>query len=119
MRFEYVFIQKARCGPPLGTGVAHPLHPNKYNIQTDRTTYNRWYGYNQQKYCCPGVIVSLDLAVITRTVPTLYGEVESSNLSDATTFEMLDQVSAGILCYTDKCFSVYAKADVIHIKFYQ
>ena len=63
--------------------------------------------------------MNLDLAIIVGTVPTLYGEVESSHFSDDTSFKWLDQCSARILSYTNKCFSVYAKSDIIHIKFYQ
>ena len=103
--------------PPIG--VSHPLHPNKYTTQQNRTLYDRWYAYNQQQYCSPGIIVNPDLAIVATSVPTLYGEVESSHRSDATTLDKLHQVSARILCYTDKCFSVYTKSDIIHIKFYQ
>ena len=118
-RFQYVSIQKSDSRTTQShleenpTGVGHPLHLNKYDIYTDRTTYDRWYGYDQQPYCYPGVMVNLDLAIVTGTEPTLYGEVESSCWSDATAFERLDQVSARVLCYTDKCFSIYAKGDVI------
>ena len=104
-RFEYIFIKKARHGPPIGTALAHPLHQRKYDAITDRTIYDRWYSYNQQQYCMPGV-VNPDLAIVARTVPTLYGEVESSHLADATSFERLDQCSARVLSYRDKCFSV-------------
>ena len=118
-RFEYVFVRKEPNMPPLGTGVAHPLHPRRYNAKTDRTLYNRWYRYNWDKYCIPGVVVKMDYAIVMGTVPTLYGEVESSHSADATSLEWLAKCSVRILSYTNKCFSVYAKSEIIHIKFYQ
>ena len=32
---------------------------------------------------------------------------------------MIKLVSARVLCHTNKCFSMYAKSDLIHLKFYQ
>ena len=75
--------------------------------------------YNQSGYCVPGVVVNPDLGIIAGTAPTLYGEVESGHCSDEQNFLGLDQCSSQILCYTDKCFSLYAKASVIHLRYYQ
>ena len=119
VRFKYVFVRKGPNMQPLGTGMDHSLHPRRYDARTDRILYNRWYRYNWDKYCIPGVVVNPDLAIVMGTVPTLYGKVESSHSSDDTSFEWLDQCSVRILSYTNKCFSVYAKSDIIHIKFYQ
>ena len=118
-RFKYVFVRKGPNMEPIGTGVAHPLHPFRYSARTERVLYNRRYRYNQDKYCIPGVIVNLDLAIVMGMVPTLYAEVESSHSFDDTSFKWLDQCSVRILSYMNKCFSVYAKSDVILIKFHQ
>ena len=64
-------------------------------------------------------MVNPDIGIVMGSVPTFYGEVESGGLNDGTMLDRLDQVSARVLCYTDKCFSMYTKADTIHFKFYQ
>ena len=54
------------------------------------------------------------------STPTLYGEVESNTgRRDDAVIDKLNQAVARILCYTDKCFSVYAKSDKLKILFYQ
>ena len=54
------------------------------------------------------------------SAPTLYGEVESNTgRRDDAVIDKLNQAVARILCYTDKCFSVYAKSDELKILFYQ
>ena len=73
---------------------------------------------NKKGYCCPGVIVNPNLVVVTGTMPTLYGEVESINPLDDHVLDRFDQVSSRVLCYTDKCFSVYTKSDVFYIQLY-
>ena len=57
-----------------------------------------------------------NLVIVTGTMPTLYGEVESSNPSDVKVLDRLNQATARILSNTDKCFAVYAKSDLFYIK---
>ena len=85
----------------------------------DRKIYDKWFGYDQQLYCSPGIMVNPDIGIVAGSVPTFYGEVESSTSKESATLDKLDQVSARVLCYTDKCFSIYAQSDKIHFKFYQ
>ena len=93
--------QRVQCWQQAATGVTHPLHPNNYAAQTDQHVYNRWYRYDQQGYCCPRVIVNPDLAIVIGNMPMLYGEVESSNLSDFKVLDRIDQATARILSYTN------------------
>ena len=95
------------------------MAPQTYSAATDRTLYNIWFSYNQRGYCVPGVVVNPDLGIVAGTAPTFYGEIESGHHSDEQKFLRLDQCSSRILCYTDKCFSLYAKASVIHLRYYQ
>ena len=53
------------------------------------------------------------------SVPPFYGEVESWGQNEGTVLDRLNQVSARVLCYMFKSFSMYAKDDSIHFKFYQ
>ena len=54
------------------------------------------------------------------STPTLYSEVESNTgRGDDAVIDKLNQAVARILCYTDKCFSVYAKSDKLKTLFYQ
>ena len=64
-------------------------------------------------------MVNLEIGIVMGSVPTFYGEVESGGQNDGTMLDRLDQASARVLCYMDKCFSMYAKADTIPFKFYQ
>ena len=64
-------------------------------------------------------MVNPDIGIVAGSVPTFYGEVESSGLKESATLDKPDQVSAQVLCYTDKCFSMFAQSDMIHFKFYQ
>ena len=91
------------------------LHQNTYTAQTDRHVYNRWYRYDQQGYCCPRIIVNPDLAIVTRSMPILYGEVESSNLSNVKVLDRINQATARILSYTNKCFLVCANLFYIQL----
>ena len=60
-----------------------------------------------------------DIGIVTGSVPTFYEDVKSSGSKEKSMFDKLDQVSARVLCYTDKCFSMFAQLDKIHFKFYQ
>ena len=95
------------------------LAPQTCSAATDQTLYNRWYSYNQRGYCVPGVVVNPDLGIVAGTAPTLYGEVELGHRSDERNLLRLDQCSSRILCYSNKCFSLYAKTSVIHLRYYQ
>ena len=81
--------------------------------------YNKWFQYDRELYCSPGVIINPDIGIVAGSVPTFYGEVESSGSKEKTMLDKLDQVSARVLCYTNKCFSMFAQSDNIHFKFYQ
>ena len=120
VRIEYVYVRRESSSEEaIGTGVNNILAPLKYTAELDRKIYDRWYNYNQCAYCVPGVTVNPDLGIIAGTSPTLYGEVESGHHTDVQNFIRLDQCTARILSYTDKCFSLYAKGDVVHLRFYQ
>ena len=119
-RIQYIFIQRPddrALRGRLDENTGHPLHPNTYGIDLDRKIYGRWYASNQNLHCCPGVMANLD--IVMGPVPTFYGEVESWGQNEGTILDRLDQVSARVLCYTDKCFSMYAKSNTIYFKFYQ
>ena len=119
-RFEYVYARwESGNEQAVGSGVGHILAPQQYIAPLDRKLYDRWYNYNQSGYCVPGVAVNPDLGIIAGTSPTLYGEVESGHHTDEQNFLRLDQCTSWILSYTDKCFSLYAKADVVHLRYYQ
>ena len=64
-------------------------------------------------------MVNPDIGIVAGSVPTFYREVESSGLKESAMLDKLDQVSAWVLCYTDKCFSMFTQSDKIHFKFYQ
>ena len=64
-------------------------------------------------------MANTDTGIVAGSVPTFYGEVDSWGQNDGTVLDRLDQVSARVLCYMDKCFSMNAKDDTIHLKFYQ
>ena len=95
------------------------MHPDEYDTKLDRKIYDRWFGYDQDLYCSPSIMVNRDIGIVAGSVPTFYGEVESSGLKESAMLGKLDQVSAQVLCYTDKCFSMFAQLDKIHFKFYQ
>ena len=65
------------------------------------------------------MMINPNIGIVTGSVPTSYGEVESAGSKEKSTLDKLDQVSARVLCYTDKCFSMFAQSDKIHFKFYQ
>ena len=65
------------------------------------------------------MMINPDIEILTGSVPTFYGEVESSGSKEKTMLDKLNQVSARVLCYTNKCFSMFAQSDKIHFKFYQ
>ena len=119
-RIEYVFVRRdSTSEEAIDTGVNNILAPLKYTAALDRKIYDRWYDYNQRAYCVPGVTVNPDLGIVAGTSPTLYGEVESGHHNDIQNFMRLDQCTSRILSYTDKCFALYAKGDVLHFRFYQ
>ena len=64
-------------------------------------------------------MVNPDIGIVMGSVSMFDGEVESLGQNEGTVLDRLDQVSARVLCYMDKCFSMYAKSDTIHFKFYQ
>ena len=64
-------------------------------------------------------MINPDIGIVAGSIHTFYGELESYGASEVTMLDKLDQVSAQVLSYTDKCFSMYAQSDKIHIKFYQ
>ena len=119
-RIEYVYVRReSSTKEVIGTGVNNILAPLKYTAALDRKIYDRWYTYNQCGYCVPGVTVNPDLGIIAGTSPALHEEVESGHHTDIQNFIRLDQCTSRILSYTDKCFSLYAKGDVVHLRFYQ
>ena len=63
-------------------------------------------------------MINLDIGIVVGSVPTFYGEFESSSSKEETMLDKLDQVSARVLCYTDKCFSMFMQSGKIHFKFY-
>ena len=68
----------------------------------------------------PNIFINPDLAIVAGCTPTLYSEVESNRgRQDDTVIDKLNQAVARILCYTNKCFSVYAKSNKLKILFYQ
>ena len=68
----------------------------------------------------PNIFINPDLAIVAGCTPTLYSEVESNRgRRDDTVIDKLNQAVARILCYTNKCFSVYAKSNELKILFYQ
>ena len=117
-RIQYVFIERS-LDSKWDTSALHPLHPDEYDAKLDRKIYDRWFGYNQELYCSPSIMVNPDIGIVAGSVPTFYGEVESSGSKKSATLDKLDQVSAWVLCYTDKCFSMFAQSYKIHFKFYQ
>ena len=117
-RIQYIFIERTLASK-WDTSALHPWHPDEYDAKLDRKIYDRWFGYDQRLYCSPGIMVNPDIGIVTGSIPTFYGEVESSSLQESATLNKLDQVSAWVLCYTDKCFSMYTQSDKIHFKFYQ
>ena len=64
-------------------------------------------------------MINLDIGIVAASVLTFYGEVESFGSKEKMTLDKLDQVSARVLCYTNKCFSMFVQSDKIHFKFYQ
>ena len=117
-RIQYVFIERS-LDSKRDTSALHSLHPDEYDTKLDRKIYDRWFGYNQELYCSPSVMVNPDIGIVTGSIPTFYGEVESSGLKESAMLDKLDQVSARVLCYTDQCFSMFAQLDKIHFKFCQ
>ena len=65
------------------------------------------------------MMIKPNIGIVAGSVPTSYGEVESAGSKEKSMLDKLDQVSARVLCYTDKCFSMFAQSDKIHFKFYQ
>ena len=101
----------------------HYLDPLTYTIHDDRRVYNRWYNYDALGYCSPNLYINPDLAIVSGTNPTLYGEVQSynrgGNASDDKPIAKLSQAVCRILNYTDRCFAIYAKPQELKIIFYQ
>ena len=117
-RIQYVLVKRL-LDSKRDTSALHPLHPDEYDTKLDRKICDRWFGYNQELYCSPSVMINPDIGIVAGSIPTFYGEVESSGSKKSTTLDKLDQVSAQVLHYTDKCFSMLAQSDKIHFKFYQ
>ena len=120
-RIQYIFIERSvdrSARPKHDASALHPLHPDAYNAKLDRKIYNRWFQYDRELYCSPGMMINPDIGIVTGCVSTFYGEIESSGSKEKSMLGKLDQVSARMLCYTDKCFSMFAQLDKIHLKFY-
>ena len=106
---SYVFIDDA---------TALDLHI--FSVQQDRKIYDWCHRYDGMGFCSPNIFINPDLAIVAGCTPTLYGEVESNRgRRDDTVIDKLNQAVARILCYTNNCFSVYAKSDELKILFYQ
>ena len=91
-----------------------------FSVQQDRKIYDRCHRYDTLGFCSPNIFINPNLAIIAGCTPTLYSEVESNRgRRDDAVIEKLNQAVARILCYTDKCFSVYAKSNELKILFYQ
>ena len=121
-RIQYIFIERSvdrSARPKHDASALHPLHPDAYNTKLDRKIHNKWFRYDRELYCSPGMMINPDIRIVAGSVPTFYGEIESSGSKEKTMLNKLDQVSARVLCYTDKCFSMFAQSDKIHFKFYQ
>ena len=89
-------------------------------VQQDRKIYDWCHTYDSLRLCSPNVFINPDLAIVVGSTPTLYGEVESNTgRRDDAVIDKLNQAVARILCYTHKCFSVYAKSNELKILFYQ
>ena len=101
----------------------HYLDPLTYTIHDNRRVYNRRYNYDALGCCSPNLYINLDLAIISGTNLTLYGEVQSykrgGNASDDKPIAKLSQAVCRILNYTDRCFAIYAKPQELKIIFYQ
>ena len=106
-RIQYVFVERS-ARPKHDASALHRLHPEEYDVKLDRKIYNKWFRYDRELYCSPGVMINPDIGVVTGSVPTFYGEVESSGSKEKTSLDKLDQVSARVLYYTDKYFSMFA-----------
>ena len=107
-RIQCIFIERS-LDSKWDTSALHPLYTDEYNAKLDRKIYDGWFGYNQELYCSPSIMVNPDIGTVTGSVPTFYGEVEPSGLKESAILDKLDQVSARVLCYTDKCFSMFAQ----------
>ena len=90
-----------------------------FSVQQDRKIYDQCHRYDTLRFCSPNIYINPDLAIVAGCTPTLYGEVESNRGRRDAVIEKLNQAVARILCYTDKCFSVYAKSNELKILFYQ
>ena len=91
-----------------------------FSVQQDRKIYDWCHTYDSLRLCSPNVFINPDLAIVAGSTPTLYSEVESNTgRQDDAVIDKLNQAVARILCYTDKCFSVYAKSNELKILFYQ
>ena len=91
-----------------------------FSVQQDRRIYDRCHRYDTLGFCSPNIFINPDLAIVAGSAPTLYGEVESNTgIQDDAVLDKLNRAVARILCYTDRCFSVYAKSDELKILFYQ
>ena len=117
-RIQYIFVERS-LDSKRDTSALHPLYPDEYDAKLDRKIYDRWFRYDQVLYCSPCIMINLDIGIVAGSIPTFCGEVESSSSKESTMLDKLDQVSAWVLCYTDKCFSMFAQLDKIHFKFYQ
>ena len=91
-----------------------------FSVQQDRKIYDRCHRYDSLGLRSPNIFINPNLAIVAGSTPTLYSEVESNTgRRDDVVIDKLNQAVARILCYTDKCFSVYAKSDKLKILFYQ
>ena len=96
-RIQHVFIERSAdrsAQPKHDASALHPLHPDQYDAKLDRKIYNKWFRYDRELYCSPGVMINPDIGIVAGSVPTFYGEVESSGSKEKTTLDKLDQVSA-------------------------
>ena len=55
-RIQYVFIKRS-LDSKRDTSALHPLHPEEYDTKLDRKIYDRWFGYDQELYCSPSIII--------------------------------------------------------------
>ena len=91
-----------------------------FSVQQDRKIYDQCHTYDSLRLCSPNIFINPDLAIVAGSTPTLYSEVESNTgRRDDAVIDKFNQAVDRILCYTDKCFSVYAKSNELKIPFYQ
>ena len=54
---QYVFVERS-LESKRNSSVLNPLHPDEYDAELDSKIYDRWYTYDQDLYCSPGVMIS-------------------------------------------------------------